>query len=214
MKFEIIKGSETDFDTAPEWSTVKTKSCSYEFFLEHCGIGAKYINAKYPEMVKIASTTAPDSDEVIIAERRPITEPVWDVSTPPPVGIECEVLFTSEGSVFERARILHAGDDGIVGRWLTGDSAGGLFDYMYIPHDYRPIRSPEDVARDEAKAAIAELCRSSASNGHSADLIYEAIITGNVIGITKTPTVSELMRVTEKATREDCEAIVKLLSGK
>ncbi|QHJ82282.1 MAG: hypothetical protein [Bacteriophage sp.] len=76
MKYEIIKGSEKDFEGAPDWAKVKTKSCSYEFFLEHCGIGAKYINTKYPEMVKIASTTAPDSDELIIAERRPITEPV------------------------------------------------------------------------------------------------------------------------------------------
>lgn len=44
--------------------------------------------------------------------------------------------------------------------------------------------------------------------------IIEAIEIGKIPGITKTPTVSELMRVTENANREDCEAIVKMLSGK
>ena len=48
---------------------------------------------------------------------------------------------------------------------------------------FRPIRSEADRKRDAAKNAIAELCRSSASNGHSADLIYDAIAAGEIPGV-------------------------------
>ncbi|QHJ82281.1 MAG: hypothetical protein [Bacteriophage sp.] len=47
-----------------------------------------------------------------------------------------------------------------------------------------------------------------------AEEYYDLIAAGKIPCVTKTPTVSELMRVTENATREDCEAIVKMLSGK
>lgn len=45
---------------------------------------------------------------------------------------------------------------------------------------FRPIRSEAEIMREEAKNAIAELCRASASNGHSADLIYDAIASGKI----------------------------------
>ena len=69
------------------------------------------------------------------------------------------------------------------------------------------------MTRDKAIKAMREAL------WHAAGLIevsniYRAIVAGKVPGITKIPTVSELMRVTENATREDCEAIVKMLSDK
>lgn len=226
MKYEIIKGNEKDFEGAPEWVTkliVGERSVHKSYVGTINGIvfisGVKEpFNAAEMNLSYLHS---------VIAERRPTTEPVvnqqltteWDATTPPPVGMECEVLFTSEGSIFERARILHVGDDGVVGRWLTGDSAGGLFDYAYVPHDYRNIRSLEDVARDEAAKGLVDfLDRETDRNNvfHKHELIgfYDYIAAGKIPSVTKTPTVSELMRVTENATREDCEAIVKMLSGK
>ncbi|QHJ81638.1 MAG: hypothetical protein [Bacteriophage sp.] len=214
MKYEIIKGSEKDFEGAPEWAIMAV------VFDGAGGHGIDFSDGMSEGARVFYSHSKKETEIVfprhwkIIAERRPITEPVWDVSAPPPVGIECEVLFTSEGSVFERARILHAGDDGIVGRWLTGDSAGGLFDYMYIPHEYRPIRSPEDVARSNAIGEVERAYEELTGNpGREAEEYYDLIAAGKIPGITKTPTVSELMRVTENATREDCEAIVKMLGG-
>lgn len=39
----------------------------------------------------------------------------------------------------------------------------------------------DDKKRGEAVSAIAELCRQSASNGHSAELIYDAIKSGKIV---------------------------------
>lgn len=48
---------------------------------------------------------------------------------------------------------------------------------------FRPIRTEAERKRKEVVGVIAELCRSSASNGHSADLIYDAIAAGKIPGI-------------------------------
>ena len=46
---------------------------------------------------------------------------------------------------------------------------------------FRPIRSEADKKKESAIFAIAELCRGSASNGHSAELIYDAIKSGKIV---------------------------------
>lgn len=48
---------------------------------------------------------------------------------------------------------------------------------------FRPLRTEEEKALESAKHIIAELCRDSASNGHSADLIMEAIAAGKIPGV-------------------------------
>lgn len=45
------------------------------------------------------------------------------------------------------------------------------------------IRTKSERRREDLKSAIAELCRQSASNGHSADLIYDAIAAGKIPGV-------------------------------
>jgi hypothetical protein len=45
----------------------------------------------------------------------------------------------------------------------------------------RPIRSEADKKKQESIFAIAELCRGSASNGHSAEIIYDAIKSGKIV---------------------------------
>jgi hypothetical protein len=47
--------------------------------------------------------------------------------------------------------------------------------------EFRPIRSEADKKKEAAIFAIAELCRGSASNGHSAELIYDAIKSGKIV---------------------------------
>lgn len=48
---------------------------------------------------------------------------------------------------------------------------------------FKPISTEAGRKREDTKNAIAELCRASASNGHSADLIYDAIASGKIPGI-------------------------------
>lgn len=213
MKYEIIKGSEKDFNGAPEWATkllgeTSVSRQAFAGYLSGLMIGAYKENPRYWWKVNERNTAT------IIAERRPITEPVFAVDCLPPVGSRIEYACIKPDNGHPAIEF---------GKWYGGTVIAYYEGFVWTSDNgirrldntiFRPMKSPEDVARDEAKAAIAELCRSSASNGHSADLIYDAIAAGKIQGITKNPTVSELMHVTEKATREDCEAIVKLFSGK
>ncbi|MBG0645222.1 hypothetical protein I4P28_23170 [Enterobacter kobei] len=104
----------------------------------------------------------------------------WDGKGLPPVGCECEALYDTEIYQWFAAKIIAHDGGRVVGRWIGGDSGGELFDY---PKEvsFRPIRSEADKKKEAAIFAIAELCRSSASNGHSAELIYDAIKSGKIV---------------------------------
>ncbi|MFC7507305.1 hypothetical protein ACFQUX_08340 [Pantoea stewartii] len=106
-------------------------------------------------------------------------QPEWNGEGLPPVGCECEALYDSCDKAWFRARIIAHDDKRIIGRWLEGSKADQLLDYPVID-SFRPILTEAERKREEAKNVIAELCRSSASNGHSADLIYDAIAAGKI----------------------------------
>lgn len=158
MKYEIIKGSAKDFQSEPEDVLVI-------FSVDNID--------------GIFRSACPSVDDLpkgwhLIAERRPITEPVWSGAGLPPVGVECEVKRALD---WMKCKILFISDHHVV---LTSEEE---ICWQTQACQFRPIRSSEDVARDEAKGIIAELCRSSASNGHSADLIYDAIAAGKIPGV-------------------------------
>lgn len=215
MKYEIIKGSAKDFEGAPEWAIVLLKHLNGRcVFAEGKSEGCKRTNMYSAGDIFII---APKEYE-IIAERRPITEPVvnqqltteWSGEGLPPVGAECEI---TRGAGWFPVTIKFISDyfTVILTRGGTEDS------HQTSALQFRPVptQTPENMARDEAIKALdyaielADFCDTTYSSK-----IYDAIAAGKIPGITKTPTVSELMRVTENATREDCEAIVKMLSGK
>ena len=69
-EWKYLIGSADDFIGAPEWATVKTESADRVFFVEHAGIGAKFINPnRIGAEVKTTGAPAPEEDEVIIAQR-------------------------------------------------------------------------------------------------------------------------------------------------
>ena len=198
MKYEIIKGSEKDFEGAPAWARIKTKSYCYEFFLEHAGIGAKYVNTSFSSLVKVSTTTAPDSDEDIIAERRPITEPVvsqqltteWDGEGLPPVGALCEYHANYIGShaQYEECEIIahFDGEGERLAAYVYTQFDGTRLVGQGTAKSFRPIRSPEDVARD---AAINEMLiiegemQDSYQPHELIAAIYEEIAAGKIPGI-------------------------------
>ena len=119
-------------------------------------------------------------------------QPVWNGEGLPPVG--CDVMFTigpydidndfsgilpSEGGIVQVVahKVTTDGNDVAVVYW---DDKGAGRSACFVRECFRPIRSEAEKKREEAKHAIAELCRSSASNGHSADLIYDAIAAGKI----------------------------------
>lgn len=157
MKCEITKGSEKDFEGAPEWAEVKTRTDVGEFWLEkHC-LGGRSQLIGHDYTVEISSFP---SKEEIIAERRPITEPVvnqqltteWDGEGLPPEGVECEWLDNREAYV--PVKIMYSSKDAVVIRGRSqafNEDVDIPLDPVFEPArcKFRPIRSPEDVARDD-----------------------------------------------------------------
>lgn len=69
-EWKYLIGSADDFIGAPEWATVKTENADRVFFVEHAGIGAKFINPnRIGAEVKATGAPAPEEGEVIIAQR-------------------------------------------------------------------------------------------------------------------------------------------------
>lgn len=148
MKYEITKGSEKDFEGAPEWARFRTSSYFFEGFSEglrwgYIPSGCNFVsnhgvwrNAESPFQHHINK---------VIAERRPITEPVWDGEGLPPVGVECEGLFPRHpGNSFEWQDCLVL----YVFEHECAVKSKGTSTLHYCDQ-FRPIRSPEDVARDD-----------------------------------------------------------------
>lgn len=112
------------------------------------------------------------------------TAPLWNGEGLPPVGCECEYSLNG-GKTWWKCKIDYiVGTQGVV---MLCDTFEGVQYVQFSSYSdalkFRPTRSEAEQKRDAAKNAIAELCRSSASNGHSADLIYDAIAAGKIPGL-------------------------------
>jgi len=259
MKYEIIKGSEKDFEGCNADVLTKFRITGHltENFSTHsvsklsaCSLGhiVEVIAERRPitdiELKPIYGDGIHDDTEAlqqridigidinnIIGEKgklfnisnplqfKPITEPVvnqqltteWSGVGLPPVGCYCEVKTGKEQ--YNLCKVVFSDDvAGVAFVYLGGDEEGyiGSIDCVgaaAAPSYFRVMRLPEDVARDEfIKKSSGELIDGVSIGMQFAAALYDA-------GYRKTPTVSELMRVTEKATREDCEAIVKMMGG-
>lgn len=153
MKYEITKGSEKDFEQAPEWATqlLRDNNDSKKSFVGELG-----------GLTLVAEKMNPHSwwkyndgyVGTIIAERRPITEPVvnqqltteWDGEGLPPVGALCRYRAFSDMPWVECEVLGLQGDDA----WLKRTKDGRTF-VMGNPELF-PIPSPEDVAREKERS--------------------------------------------------------------
>lgn len=103
--------------------------------------------------------------------------PEWNGDGVPPIWCACEMQ-DSKGTWLPVEII--AKNDGFTFGWS--------YDYRIVifgdkADEFRPLRTESEKAIEYAKHIIAELCRDSASNGHSADLIMEAIAAGKIPGV-------------------------------
>ncbi len=79
QQWEYVKGSEKDFESAPDWATLATaeigRTRKVAFFAEKHEIGARYTSIGSSRSDRI--TDATDFEKIhVIAERRPLTETV------------------------------------------------------------------------------------------------------------------------------------------
>lgn len=106
--------------------------------------------------------------------------PVWNGEGLPPVGVECEYKWQNDR--WRIGKVCYISKHTVLMLEIfdgeESESAYGACDVTF-----RPLRTEAERKRDDAKHAIAELCRSSASNGHAADLIYDAIAAGEIPGV-------------------------------
>lgn len=116
------------------------------FFVEKHEARARVLNVDTGEEDKIDKSPMPGLfDNIkIIAERRPITEQAWDGEGLPPVGVECEVKgCIGDYREWKKVTVFAVRDKTVFFDHDCGWSATAT-------HEFRPIRSTEDVARDEA----------------------------------------------------------------
>ena len=104
----------------------------------------------------------------------------WGGEGLPPVGCEFEHSFQANGYLtWHRRKCTAVGKHGI----LCVDEQDIELYLNDRNNKFRTVNSEADKKLYDAKHAIAELCRSSASNGHAADLIYDAIAAGKIPGV-------------------------------
>ena len=104
----------------------------------------------------------------------------WDGEGLPPVGVEFEYLrgdFGADEGRWIKCTMKYAGDKFCIVH-LEGEGESWL---KHEGTKIRPIRSEAGKKKEVAIFAIADLCRNSASNGHSAELIYDAIKSGKIV---------------------------------
>lgn len=109
----------------------------------------------------------------------------WNGEGMPPVGCKCEWQDKNTKQWVE-VLVVYASE------WVTVIRENKTVDPVELAIEnygddarcqFRPIRSEADKKRTEAIHIIADLCRDSASNGHSGQLVYDAIAAGKVPGI-------------------------------
>lgn len=112
-------------------------------------------------------------------------QPEWNGDGRPPVGVTCEHCpggtTQTQWEVVTVLGISNRTGGMFTDYWLRKEDGSSYI--IGNPYRFRPIRTEAERKREEAKNVIAELCRSSASNGHSSDLIYDAIAAGKIPGI-------------------------------
>lgn len=106
-----------------------------------------------------------------------VDTPEWNGEGVPPVGVECEFKYVTGKWVSVEITAIARNGVCFVERGKNGEN------YVSFSREFRPLRTEAEKAMESAKHIIAELCRDSASNGHSADLIMEAIAEGKIPGV-------------------------------
>lgn len=252
MKYEIIKGSEKDFEGVP------ANVLTLYRFAGHIDLHGSllpsiytHISGKTETIAERRPITEPelkpiygdgihdDSDALqqridmgidikpilnngVFLTLKPlqfktITEPVWDGEGLPPVGVECEILWNE---YWVKCVVKAYGEEQLIFKAEgSREWAGHINNYKF-----RPIRSPEDVARD---GAIAEMrlvgytlpagIAFSISKEEMAE-IYDAIAAGKIKGVVLESKVSdlEIHITTDEMWREfeknsDMEDVYKLI---
>lgn len=101
---------------------------------------------------------------------------VWDGEGLPPVGVECEMLWNKE---WVKCVIKAYGDEQFIFKAQGHKEWAGHINNF----EFRPIRSPEDVARDRAIKDMESVIDALIDRSKSFEAIYHAIAAGKITGV-------------------------------
>lgn len=166
-------------------------------------------NCTPPEMRQYTLTD--DYDSAIVT-REQYEASVWNGEGLPPVGTEFE--YGSHRSV---AKCIAVSYHHVFASKGDPDDENGEYEEFLIDighSSFRPIRTEAECQRDEAVAKMFYVLPSGLVPGKDIrEAIYDAIAAHKITGVTLVPTVSQIVRVTEKCSREDAERIITMLTG-
>lgn len=100
--WKYLKGSEKDFEGAPEWATLKTKSFNNYYFVERHENKARYKNTEWDYESRINNGVDTEFRTEIIAQREPITNVTVNISTPCGEDDLNECIGSTESLIAER----------------------------------------------------------------------------------------------------------------
>jgi hypothetical protein len=206
MKYEYLKGSEKDFEGAPEWAThvIEHKEGNQRAFAEKFDYMCRAVYAADAELYPDSKTViANPTMWIVIADRELVDveftgKTPWDGVGLPPVGCECEfTLGPYEPYEFDELvgklpwpgtlvtvvshKVTGDGHDVAVIYW---DEDGGGLAACLVGSCLKPIRSGADKKRDAALLAM----NIAVNEGESGVIggvvaIYDAIAAGKIPGV-------------------------------
>lgn len=165
----------------------------------------------------------PDEAFVTREQYEAALKPVWNGEGLPPVGTECELVnfFGNDfpdfvGEPDEVVEIIGNGfTNGCPVAFYEADGGrGGVLAYA-VEQCFRPIRTEAERQRDKIIAAMRAACTNYNKTDviHAVEQIHDAIAAHKITGVTLVPTVSQIVRITNKCSREDAERIITMLTG-
>lgn len=137
----------------------------------------------------------------------------WNGEGLPPVG--CEFEYGTHRSV---AKCIAVSYHHVFASKGDPDDENSDYEEFLIDIEHSsfyPVGTEADRKREGVTAALVAVCSNYNKTDviHAADEIYDAIVAHRIDGITTVPSVSQIVRCTEKCSREDAERIIAMLTN-
>jgi hypothetical protein len=108
-----------------------------------------------PKLDDLKADMSGEDHSWTLVETRPVA---WNGESLPPVGL-CELRLISAGGDWHEADIKFASRNVVVWDWVGEPSINGLCTAYVHAVQFRPVRTPEQIAAEERERRIAELAK-------------------------------------------------------
>lgn len=191
INWKYTKGSEKDFDGAPDWVNYRVEgTLGFEYYVGEMVEGGYFVPCSRP-LQEPSKMTGLFKKCSIAAQREPVT--AWGGEGIPPVGVECEFfrwgnlgyideITPDDGTIVEIVahKVSHDGNNVAVAFWHKD---GGCRSSCFVAKSFRPIKSESERRRSETLDKIYGAMLKAERGGNRADMadcVYDAIAAGKI----------------------------------